>query len=35
MQGCFSKNGFVRCCDIMITSPIEPTKERVGFEIVL
>lgn len=35
MQGCFSKNGFTRCCDILITSPIEPTKERVGFEIVL
>ena len=35
MQGCFEKNGFTRCCDLLITSPIEPTKERVGFEIVL
>lgn len=35
MQGCFAKNGFTRCCDILITSPIEPTKGRVGYEIVL
>lgn len=35
MQRCFEKNGFTRCCDILITSDIEPTKERVGYEIVL
>lgn len=35
MQTCFEKNGFTRCCDLLITSPIEPTKERVGFEAVL
>lgn len=35
MQACFAKCGFARCCDILITSPIEPTKERVGFEAVL
>ena len=35
MQGAFLKHGFVRCCDIEITNPIEPNKDRVGFELVL
>lgn len=35
MQGAFLKVGFVRCCEIEITSPIEPTKKRIGFELVL
>ena len=35
MQGAFEKAGMVRCCDILIDSEYEPTKERVGFEVVL
>ncbi len=35
MQGAFLKHGFVRCCDIEITNPIEPNKDRIGFELVL
>ena len=35
MQGAFLKCGFVRCCEIEITSPIEPNKKRIGFELVL
>ena len=35
MQGGFEKAGMQRCCELLITSDFEPTKERVGFEIVL
>ena len=35
MQGAFLKCGFVRCCEIEITSPIEPNTKRIGFELVL
>lgn len=35
MQGGFEKAGFTRCCELLITSPLEPTKERIGYEIVL
>lgn len=35
MQGAFVKNGMQHCCDIDITNPLEPTKKRVSFEIVL
>lgn len=35
MQGAFIKHGFVRCCEIEITSPIEPNKKRIGFEVLL
>ena len=35
MQHGFLQCGMTQCCDITITSPFEPTKERVGFEILL
>lgn len=35
MQACFEKAGFTRCCDLLITSVIEPTKERLGYEVIL
>ncbi len=35
MQGAFLKTGFVRCCEIEITNPLEPNKKRIGFELVL
>ena len=35
MQHTFEKCGMTRCCEIEITNPFEPTKKRIGFEIVL
>jgi ribosomal protein S18 acetylase RimI-like enzyme len=35
MQHVFQKVGFSRCCEIIITSILEPTKERVGFETLV
>lgn len=35
MQRTFEKCGLVRCCEIQITNPLEPTKHRVGYEVVL
>jgi ribosomal protein S18 acetylase RimI-like enzyme len=35
MQSAFEKAGFARCCELVISSPYEPTKERVGFEALL
>ena len=35
MQGGFEKAGFTRCCELLITSPLEPTKERIGYAVVL
>lgn len=35
MQGAFLKCGMERCCVIEITNPLEITKKRIGFEIVL
>lgn len=35
MQHAFEKCGMTRCCEIEITNPLEPTKKRIGFEIVL
>lgn len=35
MQNAFKKNGMTYCCDIDITNPLEPTKKRVSYEIVL
>lgn len=35
MQATLAKCGFTRCCEVVIANPYEPTKERVGYEIVL
>ena len=35
MQRTLEKAGFIRCCELTITAQIEPTKERVGYELVL
>ena len=35
MQRTFEKLGMKRCCEIEISNPLEATKKRVGYEIVL
>lgn len=35
MQHTFEKCGMTRCCEIELSSPTEPTKKRIGYEIVL
>ncbi len=35
MQRAFEKCGMTRCCEIEISSQLEPTKKRIGYEIVL
>ena len=35
MQHTFEKCGMARCCEIELSSPTEPTKKRIGFEVVL
>lgn len=35
MQRAFEKAGMTCCCDIEITNPLEPTKHRIGYEMVL
>ena len=35
MQKTLLKTGFISCCEIIINSEAEPTKERLGFEQVL
>lgn len=35
MQHTFEKCGMTRCCEIELSDPGEPTKERIGYEIVV
>ena len=35
MQRLLDKNGYKRCCTILITLAEEPTKERIGYELVM
>ena len=35
MQRMLQKNGFRYCCDIELSTPDEPTKKRLGYEILL
>jgi ribosomal protein S18 acetylase RimI-like enzyme len=35
MQRTFEKCGMVRCCEILLSTDDEPTKERIGYELAL
>ncbi|MBR2835645.1 MAG: N-acetyltransferase [Coriobacteriales bacterium] len=35
MQHVLEKAGFTRCCELLITLKEEPTKERIGYELIL
>lgn len=35
MQRTFEKCGMVRCCEVDISHPLEPTKRRIGYELAL